>query len=223
MSTSQPEGQHPARTRTTRRTFLLGVGAAASAAALLLAGCGGDEDEPTTTPTATSTADGSATATESPTGTATETSTSTAEASPTLDPDGSDSETPDDGAEATPEDAVSVLDQYFSAIGLRDFETAYSLWRNDGEASGQTYEEFVEGYADTASISWEIGEPGRIDAGAGQRYIEIPVRITARLSSGDAQVFEGTYVLHHTANIDGATPEQLLWRLHSADVTEVEE
>src|SRR5690606_533789 len=102
------------------------------------------------------------------------------------------------------------------------YETAYGLWRNDGEASGQTYDEFVEGFAETASISWEIGEPGRIDAGAGQRYIEIPVRITARTTSGESQRFEGTYVLHHTAAIDGATPEQLLWRLHSAEVTEAE-
>lgn len=186
----------------------LAVGAGALAAGVLIA-CSGGADE--ATPTATSTSTDVPTATAFPTGTG---APGTATTEPTATPEGGD--------EATPEDAVAVLDAYFAAIGLHDYEAAYALWRGEGDASGQTYEEFAAGFAETASLSWEIGEPGRIDAGAGQRYIEVPVEITTRLSTGESQHFEGTYVLHHTANIEGSTPEQRLWRIHSAEVTEVE-
>lgn len=181
-------------------------------AALLLVGCSDEDADPTASATATATDTGVPTATPFPTGTGS-TSTATPDGSSTAEP----TSTAEDG-EQTAEDAVAVLDAYFSAIGTSDYETAYQLWRNGGEASGQTYDEFVEGFAETASISWEIGEPGRIDAGAGQRYIEIPVRVVARTTAGEEQAFEGSYVLHHTANIDGATPEQLTWHINSADI-----
>ena len=184
-------------------------------AALLLVGCGGEDGDATPTVTATATDTGVPTATPFPTGTGAP-STATPEGTPVAEP------TEAVAGEQTAEDAVAVLDAYFSAIGTSDYETAYQLWRHDGEASGQTYDEFVEGFAEAASISWEIGEPGRIDAGAGQRYIEIPVRIVARTTGGAEQVFQGTYVLHHTADIEGATAEQRTWHIDSAAVEAVE-
>ena len=211
------------------RRPLFAAATAAAALAIVLTGCS-SADEPTVTSTPTSEGTvatatpfptgtgapgetGTATPTATPTGTSTATSTATAGASETP--------TPGEGyTEPTAEDAVAVLDQYFTAIGTGDYETAYGLWRNEGEASGQTYDEFVAGFDKTASISWDIGEPGRIDAGAGQRYIEIPVTITARTTDGETQHFEGSYVLHHTANIPGATSEQLQWRIDSADMTQ---
>lgn len=198
-------------------------------AAVLLAGCTGGDDEPEETPTATATVEVTETpteapATETPTGTAT--ATSTVPASPTAT---STSEAPVEGTpggnpdgEPTAEDAVDVIDAYFGAINDGDYETAYALWRNEGEASGQTFEEFAAGYEETASVTWETGEPGRIDPGAGQRYIPIPVTITTTTTSGETQRFEGEYVLHHTADIEGATPEQRVWRIHSADIEQVE-
>ncbi len=209
---SRPKG----RLSRARRLTLLAV-TGATVAALLLAGCTSDEDTATTpdSSTATATSTEVPTATPFPTGTGAAPSfTPTSEASPTAEPD--------EPGEPTAEDAAAVLDQYFSAIGTGNYEAAYNLWRNEGEASGQTYDEFVEGFGQTASISWEIGEPGDIDAGAGQRYIEVPVRIVARTTGGESQQFQGVYVLHHTADIEGATPEQRLWRLDSAEVEVVE-
>lgn len=202
--------------RTSHRAILLGLSGILGGA-LLLSGCSADEDTPAATTTATATSDTVPTASPFPTGTgAPTTGTATPEGTPTTEA------TPDGMGEQTAEGAVAVLDQYFSAIGTGDYETAYSLWRNEGEASGQTYEEFVAGFDATASVSWDIGEPGRIDAGAGQRYIEIPVRITARTTDGESQRFEGAYVLHHTADVPGATAEQRLWRIDSAEVSEAE-
>jgi len=137
-----------------------------------------------------------------------------------VQPEGTPGGNPD--GEPTAEDAVDVVDAYFAAINDRDYETAYALWRNEGEASGQTFEEFAAGFTETVSVTWEMGDPGRIDPGAGQRYIPIPVTLTATMTAGETQRFEGTYVLHHTADIEGATAEQRVWRIHSADIEQVE-
>ena len=205
------------------RRPLFAAAIAAAALSIVLTGCSsGDAPTATSTPTSEATV---ATATPFPAGTGapseTGTATATATGTPTTTAGASETPTPGEGyTEPTAEDAVTVLDQYFTAIGTGDYKTAYALWRNEGEASGQTYEEFAAGFDKTASISWDIGEPGRIDAGAGQRYIEIPVTITARTTDGGTQHFEGSYVLHHTANIPGATSEQLQWRIDSADMSQ---
>ena len=153
--------------------------------------------------------------------TATGTPGTTPEATPIATPGAGETVDPTPGGnpdgEPTADDAVDVLDAYFSAIATGDFETAYVLWSHDGEASGQAFEEFAAGFAATASVTWEVREPGRIDPGAGQRYIEIPVTVTAVTTDGETQHFEGTYVLHHTGDIEGATAEQRVWRIQPSD------
>src|SRR3546814_19953437 len=62
--------------------------------------------------------------------------------------------------------------------------------------------------------------PGRVDPGAGQRYIQIPVGITATTSDGSVRRYAGTYTLHRTV-VDGATAEQRAWRIASADLRAV--
>jgi hypothetical protein len=120
--------------------------------------------------------------------------------------------------EPTVEDAVALLEGYFTDLDAGRYSDAYAAWRTG--SNPQTEAEFEAGYAHTTSVTANIGEPGAIDAGAGQRYIEIPVSIFATLDDGTVQHFEGTYVLHHTANIPGATAEQLTWHIRSATVTQ---
>lgn len=120
--------------------------------------------------------------------------------------------------EPTAQDAVAVLEGYFADLDAGRYDEAYAAWRTG--ANPQTLAEFKAGYAHTTSVSAEIGKPGLIDAGAGQRYIEIPVTIDATLDDGAKQHFEGSYTLHHTANIPGATAEQLTWQIRSASVTQ---
>src|SRR3546814_3363627 len=74
---------------------------------------------------------------------------------------------------------------------------------------------FADGFADTAQVVATLGEPGRVDPGAGQRYIQIPVGITATTSDGSVRRYAGTYTLHRTV-VDGATAEQRAWRIASA-------
>ena len=86
--------------------------------------------------------------------------------------------------------------------------------------SGQSAAQFAAGFADTSGVSVEIGEPGRIDAGAGQRHIEVPVSLTARHADGSEQRFRGRYVLQRTV-VDGASADQRAWRIGSASLGEV--
>lgn len=203
---------------------------AALAGALVLGACG-DEDDPTPTSTpsatgtpsvtATTTPEGTASPTESPTGTPTATATASPTGTPSTEVTPPPTETvgPDGpGEEPTAEDAVETLSNYFAAIDAGDYETAYAFWGDGGASSGQSFEEFAAGFEDTESFAVELGEASEVEPAAGSRFIEIPVQITATLTSGDEQQFEGSYSLRR-AVVEGGVRA---WHLYSADVTEVE-
>lgn len=122
--------------------------------------------------------------------------------------------------EPTPQDAVGVIRDYYAAINRRDFAQAHALWSDGGRASNQTLEQFTAGFADTTGVSVEIMAPGRVDAAAGSRYIEVPVALTATHADGQQQRFVGAYTLRR-AVVDGATADQRAWRIGTADLREV--
>src|SRR5690606_24681835 len=105
------------------------------------------------------------------------------------------------------EAAAAVIRSYYDAIARRDYASAYRLWAGQGAASGQSYEEFRRGYAETAAVEVAIGEPGRVEGAAGSRYVQVPVEIRARTTAGADQCFRGTYTLVRSV-VPGATAEQ---------------
>lgn len=124
--------------------------------------------------------------------------------------------------EPTAADAVTVVRDYYAAINARNFGRAYALWSGSGRASGQTPEQFAGGYAQTQGVSASIGQPGAQDAGAGQRFVQVPVALRATQADGSIKRFAGSFTLHR-AVADGATPEQRAWRIRNADLREVAE
>lgn len=122
------------------------------------------------------------------------------------------------GEPAAP-DAATVIRDYYAAINSGGFGRAYSLWSDGGGASGQSPQQFADGFANSAGISVEIMPPGRIDAAAGSRYIEVPVTVTDTLRDGSTRRFVGAYTLRR-AVADGATAEQRAWQITSADLRE---
>lgn len=120
----------------------------------------------------------------------------------------------EDGA-TDPAAAAAVVQRYYNAIAARDFADAYGLWSGAGAASGQSREEFAAGFADTEFVEVEVGTPSRPEGAAGSVYVEVPVVVRARTFDGRAQRFEGTYTLRRST-VDGATPDQRAWRIHSA-------
>ncbi|ATE71038.1 hypothetical protein [Lysobacter capsici] len=123
-------------------------------------------------------------------------------------------------AEPSAEDAVAVIRDYYAAINGKNFERAYALWSDGGRASGQTPQQFADGFAETAGVSVEVMPPGRTDAGAGQRYIEVPVAIASTQRDGSQHKYVGAYTLRR-AVVDGASDAQRAWRIGSADIREV--
>lgn len=121
-------------------------------------------------------------------------------------------------AEPTPEDAAALVRSYYAAIEARDYDRAYLLWA-DG-ANRQTPEQFAAGFATTAHVAATIDTPGRMEAAAGSRYIEVPVAIESAQQDGSVRRYVGAYTLRR-AVVDGATPEQRQWRISSADIREV--
>lgn len=122
--------------------------------------------------------------------------------------------------EPTPQEAVAVVRDYYAAINAGSFGRAYALWSDGGSASGQTPQQFADGFADTAGVSVEINAPGRVDAATGSRYIEIPVALAAQQRDGGMRRFVGAYTLRRVV-AEGASAEQEQWRITSADIREV--
>ena len=127
---------------------------------------------------------------------------------------------PGNEGEPTPADAVGLVRDYYAAINGGNFARAHALWSDGGSASGQSLQQFANGFTETTGVSVQIGEPGPVDAGAGSRHIEVPVAIDAKQRDGSMRQFVGAYVLRRTV-VDGASTEQRQWRIASADLREV--
>ena len=122
--------------------------------------------------------------------------------------------------EPTAGDAVALVRDYYAAINGGNFARAHALWADGGGASGQSLQQFANGFTETTGVSVQIGAPGPVDAGAGSRHIEVPVAIDAKQRDGSMRQFVGAYVLRRTI-VDGASAEQRQWRIASADLREV--
>ncbi len=118
----------------------------------------------------------------------------------------------------TPQAARAVVQRYYAALDRRDYRTAYRLWERGGQASHQSYAQFVRGFTDTRHTRVVAGTPTWPEGAAGSSYIRVPVTVRATLKDGTAQVFAGSYTLRHVNDVDVATPEQRQWHLDSASL-----
>ncbi|MGV8941453.1 MAG: hypothetical protein ACOH1P_07935 [Lysobacter sp.] len=122
--------------------------------------------------------------------------------------------------EPGPAEAVALVRAYYEAINAGDFNSAFSLWSDGGKASGQSRQQFIDGFASTQALSVEIQPPGRVDSAAGSRYIEVPVILSDIQADRSVRHHVGAYTLRRAVT-DGASAEQRVWRIASADIREV--
>lgn len=124
-----------------------------------------------------------------------------------------DDRTPVSEAPFTPDSAqgaANVVQSYYALIGEGKYRQAYAL-RDDGGTG--TAAAFAAEFARYSEYHANVGAPGPIDAGAGQRNVTVPVQVYARLKQGNAPVYQiGSVTLHRT-DVDGATAEQRRWRI----------
>ena len=123
----------------------------------------------------------------------------------------------DSSAEPTVDDAKRVIEDYYAAVNRGAYDKAYRMWAANGQASGKSLRDFSNGYADTSSVSVSLGDPGPVDAGAGQRHIVVPVRIIARQRDQSTKEYSGTYTLARTV-VDGASAAQRNWHISAANI-----
>ena len=129
---------------------------------------------------------------------------------------GVSSEGPD--SSASPAAAAQVIRDYYKAIEEHRYREAYDLWESAGSASGRSFVAFLNGWAQVIGIEATMGAPGPIGAAAGSRFVDVPVRVVAKIRGGGTEVTTGSYRLRRTV-VDGATPEQRLWRIYSAKLS----
>jgi hypothetical protein len=122
--------------------------------------------------------------------------------------------TPDSG-----QGAANVVQTYYALLGEGKYRQAWTLWDDGGKASGMSPQAFADSFAKYAEYHANIGAPGDVDAGAGQRYVTVPVQVYGRLKQGATPVnMLGSVTLHRVGDIDGATPAQKSWHIRSADI-----
>lgn len=113
--------------------------------------------------------------------------------------------------------AADVVQRYYAFLEARDYAQAWALWSDGGKASGMSAEAFAASFAKYGEYHADIGAPGDIDAGAGQRYGTVPVVVYGKLKDGRPFNMKGDVTLHRT-EADGATEAQRRWHIRSADI-----
>jgi membrane-bound inhibitor of C-type lysozyme len=120
--------------------------------------------------------------------------------------------------EESAQGAGNVVQTYYALIEAKKYREAWSLWGNGGKASGMSPQAFAASFGRYSEYHANIGAPGAVDAGAGQRYVTVPVQAYGRMKDGRPFNQLGSVTLHRVADIDGATAEQKKWRIRSADL-----
>ena len=127
--------------------------------------------------------------------------------------------TPSPRASDSADAAVEVVRSYYAAIARKDYAAAWRMWDHGGEASGMTEGAFADSFAHIARYRAAVGTAGRIEPGAGQRYITIPVDVSGTRNDGGKPFRDRASVaLHRVADVDGSSDEARHWHIHSIDM-----
>jgi hypothetical protein len=122
--------------------------------------------------------------------------------------------------------AVQVVRHYYASIDAKKYKAAFLDWEGASSGTnvkGQNYAKFKAGFKQTASVTVAVGMPGEIEGAAGSSYVEIPVTVTSKTTSGKLQKFGGSYTLRKSnlTEEDGATAEQRTWHIYSAKLAKI--
>lgn len=113
--------------------------------------------------------------------------------------------------------AAKVVQTYYALLEAEKYGQAWRLW--EPGAAGMDARAFAASFGRYSEYHANIGAPGKIEAGAGQRHVTVPVQVYGRLKQG-ARPFNmrGSVTLHRVGDVDGASAEQRRWRIRSTDI-----
>jgi hypothetical protein len=130
-----------------------------------------------------------------------------------------DDRTPVSEAPFTPESAqgaANVVQTYFALLTERKYQEALALWQKGADTPKMP--DFGQSLDRYARLGANIGAPGRLDPGAGQVYVEVPVQFYGRLKTGAVVNMLGSATLHRVNDVDGSTAEQRRWHIVRIDL-----
>ncbi len=116
-----------------------------------------------------------------------------------------------------PNSPVDLLASYYNAIDRQEYRRAYGYWQNPPGS----YDAFVQGYQDTASVLLIVRPPTMIDVGAGNAYARIPTVLVARHTDGSTQTFAGCYTTHKINLQPPDVPQPDVWHITQATIAPV--
>ena len=70
---------------------------------------------------------------------------------------------------------------------------------------------------DLATLSAQVGRPGRVEGAAGSLYVEVPVSLYGRYATGERYLKGGKVQLRRVNDVPGSTAEQRAWRISGFD------
>jgi hypothetical protein len=120
-------------------------------------------------------------------------------------------------------DPAHALLSFYNAVNRKEYERAYSYYQgapNPQTSLAPPYAQFVQGYANTASVTIAVGKV-ELGAAAGNIYASMPVVITATQKDGTKQLFAGCYVMHRVNTGISENPNDELWSIWSAKISAV--
>jgi hypothetical protein len=113
---------------------------------------------------------------------------------------------------------ASLLASYYNAVNRREYARAWECWENPPNPS---YENFVRGFAETASVLLALRPPTWFEGAAGSTYARVPALLRATHVDGSRHDFAGCFVARRS-NVGGSGVEQA-WSLYEATVDSVPE
>ena len=115
--------------------------------------------------------------------------------------------------EKSAQGAANVVQTYYALLEAGRYGDAWRLWSGGGEASGRTAAEFAGDFRRYREYHAQIGAPGSLEGAAGSIYVDVPVQVYGRLSSGERFERRGTVTLRRVNDVPGSTLEQRRWHI----------
>lgn len=115
---------------------------------------------------------------------------------------------PNEYAYDVQDSGVDVLASFYNAVSRFEYQRAYGYWQNPPTS----YDQFVQGYANTNIVQLIIEPPTTSDIGAGQISVTIPTVLKATNRDLSTSLFAGCYTTRGT----DVQPEP--WRISGATI-----
>lgn len=110
---------------------------------------------------------------------------------------------------------TGLILSYYNAINRHEYLRAYSYWQDKSQLP--PYDQFAQGYQDTASVRVRLGAMG-LSVGAGQTYYTVPVLLMTVTTGGVQQTYSGCFTMHLGLPSAQATPPYQSLGFQTADV-----